>query len=361
MVWVYDSPFTTREQKVYSVLKKELEAKDVAKLTVKIMSLYAFLKSKQFSTPKEIRQSAFMDTSKKILVFTEEQAKDVLKALKKKGGSTKYPFTNHLAKQSIGYVASFFPDSVTGAVRSVYDLATSPVRIVKENVPFGDLLIGMLHGATETGVTTAADVAEGVGGPVGAAAVAIPAAIAAGLASMVSLGEQDFGQAVAHVSNAVPVMGSAIGKGLTQMEHQIENLKKDPRGREVAAYVPFVSEYVTGQPTKNLSEVTNILSLDNLQAQAKARATAELQKRGLPTSAAELQEQARLRGMAELQKRGLPTSTVDLQSRGLSELSKRLPTLPATAAPAAGGKRFSTQRRKYSKWQKTRRNKSGKV
>lgn len=360
MVWVYDSPFTTREQKVYSALKKELKAQDIAKLTVKIMSLYAFLKSKHFSTPKEIHQSAFMNKTKKIPVFTEDQAKDVLKALKKKGGATsKYPFTNHIAKQSIGYVASFFPDAVTGTVRSVYDLATSPVRIVKENVPFGDLLIGMMHGATETGVTTAADVAEGVGGPVGAAAVAIPAAIAAGLASMVSLGEQDFGQAVAHISNAVPVMGSAIGKGLTTMEHQVENLKQDPRGREVAAYVPIVGEYVTGQPTKDLSQVTNMLSLDNLQAQAKARATAELQKRGLPTSTADLQS----RGMAELQKRGLPTSSTDLQSRGLAELSKRLPTVPTvpTAAPVAGGKRFSTQRRKYSKWQKTKRNKSGKV
>jgi len=30
-------------------------------------------------------------------------------------------------------------------------------------------------------------------------------------------------------------------------------------------------------------------------------------------------------------------------------------------APAAGGKRFSTQRRKHSKWPKTRRSKSAKV
>lgn len=361
MVWVYDSPFTSSEQKVYSALKKELKAQDVAKLTVKIMSLYGFLKSKHFSTPKEVRQSAFMDAAKKVPVFTEEQAKDVLKALKKKGGATsKYPFTNHVTKQGIRYVASFFPDSVTGAVRSVYDLASSPVRIIQE-IPYGNLGLGALHATTETGVTTAESVAEGVGGPVGAAAVALPAAIAAGFGMMVALGEQDFGQAVAHIANALPFLGPPVGKGLTQMEHQVENLKQDPRGKEVAAYLPIVSEYVTGQPRKDLSEVTNMLSLDNLQAQAKARATAELQKRGLPTSASELQEQARLRGVAELQKRGIPTSTVDLQSRGLAELSKRLPTIPATVAPAAGGKRFSTQRRKYTKWQKTRRNKSRKV
>jgi hypothetical protein len=36
-----------------------------------------------------------------------------------------------------------------------------------------------------------------------------------------------------------------------------------------------------------------------------------------------------------------------------------LPSVPLP--PQAAGKRFSTQRRKYSKWPKTRRNKSAKV
>lgn len=363
MVWVYNSPFTSREQKVYSVLKRALEKRDIAKITVKIISLYAFLKSSRFSSPKELRESAFMDSDKKVPIFTEKQAKDVFKTLKKKGGaSTEYPFTDHLAKESIEYLGSFFPYFVTNTVQTAYNVATSPVRLFKENVPFGDLVIDAMHGATETGVTVAADAAEGVGGPVGAAAVAPFTAIAAGLASLVSLGEQDLGQAVAHVSNAVPVMGSALGKGLTQMERQVKRLKNHP---EVAGRIPIVSEYVTGQPAPPLSDIGSAFSLSNLQEAAKARATAELQKRGLPTSTAEIQEQARLRATSELQKRGLPTSTAQLQqqaqSRVAAELQSRLPSvsLPATAPTA--GKRFSTLKRKNNKWPKTRRNRYAKA
>jgi len=374
MVWVYNSPFTSREQKVYDVLKRKLKAQDIAKNTVKLMSLYAFLKSSNFSSPKQIRDSTFLDSAKKQPVFTEEQAKSVFKSLKKKGGASKYPFTDHVAKQGVDYATTFVPESVKSVVNYVYQLATSPVRLVKERVPLGDLLIGALHSATETGVTIAGDVAEGIGGPVGAAFIAPLTALAAGIASLISLGEQDLGQGFAHLANAIPIMGSALGKGLTQMEHQVENLKKHP---EVAGYLPFVSEYVTGQPRKSFS-IENIqqdvkargmaelqkrgipTSVEEAQAKAQARLVEEAKKRGVPTSTAELQEQAKARGIAELQKRGVPTSTAELQSRATKELQARLPAIP-TAAPAAGGKRFSTQRRKYSKWPMTRRNKSAKV
>jgi hypothetical protein len=399
MVWVYDSPLNASEQRVYKVLKRKLKEEDIAKTTVKILSLYSFLKSHKFSSPKQLRDAAFLDKGKSVPVFTDEQAKSVLKSLKKKGGASKYPFTDHVAKKGLDYATTLVPEEVKGTVQSVYDLATSPVRIVEENVPFGDLLLGALHGATETGVTVAGDVAEGAGGPIGAAIVAPLTAMAAGLASLVSLGqkEKDFGQAVAHVANAVPVMGSALGKGLTQMEHQVENLKKHP---EVAEFMPLVGEYITGRPMKSLSleslqetakargmaelqkrgipTSTEELqaqakargmaelqkrgiptSTEELQAQAKARGMSELQKRGIPTSTEELQAQAKARGMSELQKRGIPTSTEQLQSRAASEVQKRLPSVPLP--PQAAGKRFSTQRRKYSKWPKTRRNKSAKV
>ena len=359
MVWVYDAPLTTSEQKVYDVLKRKLKEQDIAKTTIKIMSLYSFLKSEKFSSPKQIRESAFLDSSKKVPIFTDEQAKSVFKALKKKGGATsKYPFTDHVAKKGLDFATTLVPEGVKGTVTSVYDLATSPVRLVKEKVPFGDLLIGAMHGATETGVTVAGDVAEGAGGPIGAAFIAPFTALAAGLASLVALGEQDLGQSVAHIANAVPVMGSAFGKGLTQMEHQVENLKNHP---EVAGFIPFLGEYVTGEPTKSFS-------FENLQQQATQRATAELAKRGLPTSAEEIQAQAKARATAELAKRGLPTSAEEIQAqakqRATAELAKRgLPTSTdelQKRLPVAG-KRFSTQRRKYSKWPKTRRNKSARA
>ena len=64
MVWVYDSPLTANERKVYDVLKRKLKEQDIAKTTIKILSLYAFLKSQKFSSPKELRESAFLDKEK---------------------------------------------------------------------------------------------------------------------------------------------------------------------------------------------------------------------------------------------------------------------------------------------------------
>ena len=128
---------------------------------------------------------------------------------------------------------------------------------------------------------------------------------------------------------------------------EVENLKKHP---EVAEFMPVVGEYVTGRPMKSLS-------LESLQETAKARATAELQKRGLPTSLEEAQSKVQTRLTEEAQKRGLPTSTADIQSRATQELQTRLPSVPMTAS----GKRFSTQKRKHSKWPRTRRSKSAKV
>jgi hypothetical protein len=351
MAWVYDSPLNTSEQKIYKVLKRKLKEEDIAKTTVKILSLYGFLKSHNFSSPTQLKKSAFLDKEKTVPVFTDQQAKTVLKSLKKRGGASKYPFTDHVAKKGVDYAITLVPEEVKGTVQSVYDLATSPVRIIEEDVPFGDLLLGALHGATETGVTVAGDVAEGVGGPIGAVMVAPITAMAAGLASLVSLGQKDtdFGQAVAHIANSVPIMGSAIGKGLTQMEHQVENLKKHP---DVAEFVPVVGEYITGRPMK-------ALTLENVQGTAKARGISELQRRGIPTSTQEIQAQARARGIAELQKRGIPTTRQEVRSRAASEVQKRLPSVPLP--PQVAGKRFSTQRRTYNKWPKTRRSKSAKV
>jgi hypothetical protein len=123
MVWVYDSPLNASEQRVYKVLKRKLKEEDIAKTTVKILSLYSFLKSHKFSSPKQLQEAAFLDKGKSIPVFTDEQAKSVLKSLKKKGGASKYPFTDHVTKKGLDYATTLVPEGVKGTVQSVYDLA----------------------------------------------------------------------------------------------------------------------------------------------------------------------------------------------------------------------------------------------
>jgi hypothetical protein len=276
MVWVYDTPFTKREEAAYLVLKKRFKNYDLAKETVKLLSLTSFLRSQQFKTVKEVQHSAFYDKAKTRPVFTEKTAKQILKGLKKRGGGeSKYPFIDFTVKSGIAKLVSYLPDFIQYPLQNIYSLLTNPVLTIKENVPLADLALDVVHGATETGVTTAADAAEAVGGPIGAAVVTPIIALAGAAASTVAILEQDTGQAVAHMVNVVPLFGSALGKGLTQTEHMVKSLENHPT---IASAVPLVNTFMESQ-----------------------------------------------------------------------------------AAQANGGKRFSTQRHKYTKWQKTRRNKSAKV
>lgn len=276
MAWVYDSPFTKQENDAYLVLKKRLKNYDLAKDTVKLISLTAFLRKQKFKSPSEIQKSAYIDSAKTKPIFNEKTAKQVFQGLKKKGGSD-YPFTDFTAKQFMSYVVSFLPDFLEFPVRNIADLITRPVSNLKENIPLFGLALDTIHSGTEIGVTTTADTAEAVAGPIGAAVATPFIAIAGALASSTALLENDVGQAVAHMVNVVPLFGSALGKWLTHIESLVEKLSTNHQ--TIASYLPLVSTYST---TKNIP------------------------------------------------------------------------------APVAG-KRFSTQKHKYTKWRKTRRNKSAKV
>lgn len=246
MVWVYESPLTKKEEAAYTVLKKRFKKVDLAKHTVKLLSLTSFLRKEKFKSPKEIEHSAFFDKEKTRPIFNEKTSKTVFKRLKKTGGASRYPFTDYLVRSGIQKIGSYLPEFVQYPVQNIYSLLTSPAMTLKENVPLADLALSVLHGSTEVGVTTAADAAEAVGGPVGAAIATPLTALAGAIASGTAILEDDMGQATAHMLNVVPLFGSALGKGVTQMEHQVQNLKKHP---DVANYIPVVSGYVNPVPT----------------------------------------------------------------------------------------------------------------
>ena len=98
----------------------------------------------------------------------------------------------------------------------------------------------MVHSGTELGITSAGDVAEGVGGPVGAAVIIPFTAAAASITSAISILDGDLGQAVAHFANFVPVIGSALGKGMTKGEELAKKLKDHPT---LAGFIPYMTEY----------------------------------------------------------------------------------------------------------------------
>jgi hypothetical protein len=275
MDWIYDSPLSKTEKDALRVLTKKLGDPKQAERSIKLLSLYVFLKKQKYSTPKELQEHVFFDKEKTKPVFTEETAKQSLRSMKQKGGNvSKYPFTDYMIKNGFSGVSQYLPDLITIPINNVYSFVTTPLSALKENAPLIDLALNALHGVTEITVTTIGDIAEGIGGAPGAVIGSVLTGLMAMAASGIAVLEADFGQAFAHLSNAIPVVGSAIGKGITQMEHGVTDLE---RHETIAEFVPFVSGYIE---------------------------------------------------------------------------SKKLPT---------AGKRFSTRRRKYTKWLKTRRTKSAKV
>lgn len=241
MVWIYDSPLTRKERKAYIVLKNRLKKHDLAKETVKIIGLISYLRSTKFSSPSEIRESVYFDNEKTRPIFTEKVAKEIFRALKQKGGESKYPFIDFTVKNNISELVSYLPEVVEIPLRNIYSLLITPVSNLKENVPLIELALDAIHGATETGVTTAEDASEAIGGPIGAAAVTPFVALVAATVSTIAMLEDDVGQGVAHILNALPLFGSSIGKGITQTEHMVKSLEKHPY---VASYIPLVNTYV---------------------------------------------------------------------------------------------------------------------
>jgi hypothetical protein len=242
MEWVYERPFTKTEEEAYRVLKKRMKKADLAKETVKLISLVGFLRTHTFKNPKELSSSVFYDIKKEKPIFTEKTAKETLKALKKKhGGKSEYPFTDYLARNTLNYLGSWLPDVINFPVQNIYGLLTTPVMNLKENIPLTELALKATHGLVETGVTTTGDVGEAAGGPVGAAIAAPFTAIAAGIASTIALAENDLGQAVVHTINATPMFGSAGYTAVQKLESQVKSLQKQPT---IASYVPVVNDYV---------------------------------------------------------------------------------------------------------------------
>lgn len=238
MVWVYeDPPFTKRELKARMSLKRKLKDKEFVDRLIKIISLYNYLRRIKPSSVKDIEESAFFDKAKTKPIFDRKTSGKILRSLNQKGGDSKYPYTDTLVK---GVLRDYTPGLIREPVGAVFNAITDTVDTLKGNIPFADLALSSLHGATEVGVTAAGDIAEGVGGPVGAAMVAPFAGIAAALASGVSTLEGDIGQSVAHMSNAVPLIGSFLGKMLTRGEHLAQDLKPH---QGLSSIIPYMTEY----------------------------------------------------------------------------------------------------------------------
>lgn len=238
MVWIYDDPpYTNREKTAHRELHRRLKDKKFTDKLIKIISLYIYLKRVNPSSAKQIQESAYFDKAKTKPIFDEKTAVKMLRALKQKGGESKYPYTDVALK---GILRDYTPSIISEPIGTVYGTVTGTVDTLKNNIPFADLASEAFHGSTELGVASANGIGEGIAGPVGAAVVAPFTAIAAGLASTLSAVEGDLGGSVAHLANWVPVLGSIFNKAIVQSERMAKVLTDH---ESIAAVIPYMSEY----------------------------------------------------------------------------------------------------------------------
>jgi hypothetical protein len=239
MVWIYENPpFTKREIRAYKSIRRKLKDKVFVDKLIKMISLYIYLKRNKFTSTKHIIESAYYDKAKTLPIFNEASAAQLLKALKQNGGGdSQYPFTDTAVK---GVLRDYTPSIIGTPVRSIYGLLTGTVNTLKDNIPFGDLAVEAIQLSSELGVTTANNLGEVAGGPVGAMVVAPFTAVATGLSTILSAGEGDLGGAIAHMANWVPFVGIILSKAIVQGERMANILKDHP---DVASLVPYMTEY----------------------------------------------------------------------------------------------------------------------
>ena len=271
MVWIYDDPpFTKREEHAYRSLRRKLKDRQFVDKLIKLISLYNYLRRKNPTSVKQIETSAYFDKKQTKPIFDEKTAKKVLTSLKQKGGETKYPYMDVLVN---GVLRDYTPSIIGEPVGAVYGTVTGTIDELKNSIPFADLALETIHTLSSVGVTSAGDIGEIAGGPIGAAVVAPFTAIAAGLTAGLATVEGDLGGAVVHIANWVPGIGSALSKMIEKGEHMAKTLKNH---ETISSYVPYMSEYHRSLE-KSLDEVnespSQALALPSTAAAGKRLST----------------------------------------------------------------------------------------
>lgn len=231
MDWVYERP--VRYSSVLTYLEKRLKHKQRAERIVRIFSLYTFLKSRPFKTPREIQRSVFYDLKKTKPVFSQSQAERIFRLLKQKGGtSDEALMIDKGVRVLINYIRDFLPAIVLNVSDLSYPYVTL-FRTLQENPEFGPFLELAKEIAVQTGTTgivTADTVASDVAGPVGSLAVALPSAIAGVMVVITHISEDELGEALLASFLILPFVGPILYKAATsvgKVAHKVATRRND--------------------------------------------------------------------------------------------------------------------------------------
>lgn len=258
MVWVYDSPFTKDEREAYLALKKELQKDHIARRTIKLMSLMAFLRKHKFRSTDEIESSAFYDKDQTRPIFDRKTAKQVLQRLKQKGGRVEgnFPFTKEIIGDTLSAIT---PDVIENPVVNLHQtFLKNPTENIKNMAPVLKLAANTLHSGTSIAANNISAVGEGIGGPIGATVVAPLVALASLPSTGLAFAEGDMGQLAATGLGMVPVVGDPAANALKQTESMVKTAIDS--NSSLPLYIPYLGSYVEKKRAEKVEDAKRLVS-----------------------------------------------------------------------------------------------------
>lgn len=233
MVWLYSSPpLEEKDKKLLKYLEKKTNKK-TALNTVRMLTLYKFLVSHNFKSPKEIEESALYSKNKP--VFTSSEAKAVFDLMKKRGGNATTASTfiiDKAIRSIIVYIQSWLPNMITSPINGAYEYILF-IKALKQSPTYGPMVdIGkeaFTHFAKSTVIGTDV-IAADIAGPVGAVAaevVALPTTI---LVVASHIMDDEMGEAFVASFLAIPIAGPLLytaSQSVGKVAERVTNRHKD--------------------------------------------------------------------------------------------------------------------------------------
>jgi len=216
MVWVFERPVKSKKLLVIQdYLTKQLKDKEASFLFVKLLSLEDFLRTSNFKTPSEIRDSVFYDEARTKPVFDIQQSQKLIKLMKQSGGgSEEARVFDHGIRLLISYIRERMPNIVVNLSDVAYPYLTFLRSLEKSSVigPWIEIAKESTVQLGTTAIVTADTIAAEVGGPFGEAVIAIPAAIAGMGVIVTHLASDELGDALIASFLILPFVGPILYK-----------------------------------------------------------------------------------------------------------------------------------------------------
>lgn len=216
MEWVYDAPIKDKRlRKIQSFLEKKTHDKKASERIVKALSLNDFVREHKWKSSSDIQKSIFYDTSKSKPIFDERQSKILFRLVKQSGGtSDEAVVLDKGIRHLIAYVREYMPNIIVNLSDVAYPYITL-LKTLQNNRTIGPVVELLKESAvqtTTTGIVAADAIATDIGGPVGAAIVAIPAAIAGVMVVITHVLEDELGEALLASFLILPFAGPILYK-----------------------------------------------------------------------------------------------------------------------------------------------------